>query len=227
MTKQLTSICAAIMALGALAGEITVVGKGTVRLPPDKMKMMFQVSATDADIVAAKTQFAERTASLAATLEEVGVEKNEILTSGLNMTVVKEWENGKSVFKGYNFSESYTFVAKLDRARLERLYTLLVDCKTIEGLSLSFELFDTETPKQEAIARAVADARKTAEGIVRAAGVKLGKVDEIVYGYEGDSRYDRGLMKANFVMAEGGSMSVGELHEIEISDTVRIRWKTR
>lgn len=228
MKKLLIGIFAAMLALGAIAGEITVVGKGTVRLPPDKMKMTFQVSAVDADSVTAKQIFAEKTASLSATLTEVGVaEEDEILTSGLNMDVVREWENGKTVFKGYNFSEQYTFVARLDRARLERLYTRLVDCKTIEGLSLSFELFDMETPKQEAIARAVADAKTTAEGIVRAAGVKLGKVEEIVYGCESDSRYERGLIKANFAMADGATMSVGALHEIEISDTVRIRWKTK
>lgn len=227
MKKQLMSVCAAMLALAATAREITVVGKGTVTLPPDKMKMMFRVSAVNQDIVSAKSLFAERTASLAATLAEVGIETNEILTSGLNLDTVKEWENGKMVFRGYSFSEWYTFVAPLDRARLERLYTSLVDCKTIEELNLSFELFDTDAPKQEAIARAVKDARAKAEAIARTAGVRLGKIDEIVYGCEGDNRYERGLMKTNLAVADGASMTVGELHKIEISDSVRIRWNIK
>lgn len=219
------SVCAAMLLLAATAGEITVVGKGTVRLPPDKMKMMFRVSAVDQDIVSAKGLFAERTASLAATLAEVGIGTNEILTSGLSLDTVKEWENGKMAFRGYSFSEWYTFVAPLDRARLERLHTSLVDCKTIEELNLSFELFDTDAPKKEAIARAVNDARAKAEAIASAAGVRLGRIEEIVYGCEGDNRHERGLMKAT--LADGASMTVGELHEIEVSDTVRIRWKIR
>lgn len=227
MKKQLMSVCAAILSIAAVAGEITVVGTGTVRLPPDKMKMMFRVSAVDQDIVSAKSLFAERTASLATTLADVGIGTNEILTSGLNLDTVKEWENGKMSFRGYSFSEWYTFVAPLDRARLERLYTSLVDCKTIEELSLSFELFDTEAPKQEAIARAVNDARAKAEAIAHTAGVRLGKIDEIVYGCEGDNHHERGLMKTNLAMADGASMTVGALHEIEVSDTVRIRWNIK
>lgn len=223
----LMSMCAVALAAEALAGEITVVGRGTVSLPPDKMKMVFQVSATAQDAATSKALFSERTALLAATMSEVGVATNELLTSGLNMSSVREWENGKTVFKGYNFSEWYTFVAKLDRARLEHIYARLVDCGIIEGLNLTFELFDADSARQDAISRAVADARAKAETIARSAGVKLGKVDEIIYGCDGGDLHDRSLMKTRLAAAEGGTVSVGELHEIEITDTVMIKWKTK
>ena len=85
MNRLLKSMCAIALAIPALAGEITVTGKGSVSLPPDKMKMTFEVSAIDLDIAAAKRTFKERTAILSATLAKVGVATNEVLTSGMDM----------------------------------------------------------------------------------------------------------------------------------------------
>jgi len=216
------------LALPGIAGEITVTGTGTVRLPPDKMQMTFQVAASDLDATVAKQTFMERTAALAATLSELGVATNEVLTSGLNMEVVREYENGKRVFRGYMFSENYSFIAKVDRARLERVYTALVDCKIIEELNLSFGLFDPAAPQEEARTLAVKNARAIAEGIASAAGVKLGKVSEIVYGSSGDrGEYGMRLKSAVFAPTDGISSQVGALHDIEVSDTVRIRWKLK
>ena len=227
MNRLLKSMCAIALAIPALAGEITVTGKGSVSLPPDKMKMTFEVSAIDLDIAAAKRTFKERTAILSATLAKVGVATNEVLTSGMDMESVKEYEGSRVVkFMGYRFSEEYTFVAKIDRARIERLYTALVDCKCVEKMRFWFELFDNETPRQEARAQAVGNAREIAAGIAQAAGVRLGEIEEIEYSAL-DGFNPRYIQTNCFADYSEAVSSVGALRNIEISESVRIKWKIK
>jgi len=228
MNKLLTAICAIALSIPAVSGEISVVGKGTVSLPPDKMKMAFEVSALDLDIAVAKRRFKEQSATLAMTLAKVGVATNEILTSGMQMESVTEYENSSMVFKGFRFSESYTFVARLDRARMERLYTALVNSKCVAELKFWFELFDNETPRQEARALAVKNAREIADGIAKAAGVSLGEIEEISYNFANTDRPYQYLQNNCFAAADDRSItSAGSLRTLEISEIVRIKWKIK
>lgn len=228
MNKLLKSICVIALAVPALAGEITVVGKGSVSLPPDKMKMTFTVSALDLDIAVAKRRFKEYSATLAMTLAKVGVATNEILTSGMQMENVKEYENSSMVFKGFRFSEDYTFVARLDRARMERLYTSLVNSKCVEELAFWFELFDSEAPRQAARALAVENAREIADGIAKAAGVSLGEIEEITYDFADIYHPNRYLQNNCFAASDDRSItSAGSLRTLEISEKVRIKWKIK
>lgn len=236
--KMLAALLFALsLSLGALCGEMTVTGKGMVRLPPDKMRLAFEVSAMDMDVGEAKRVFAERTAALSVTLAEAGVTSNEVYASGLEMEYVTEYEElnapfgiAKKVPKGYRFSEQYTFIARLDRARLENIYSRLVAGKIVEGLNVHYELFDIQAPMNAARALAVKDARETAEGIAAAAGVTLGEIGEIVYRGDGTlpvraagAFFDARIKCDESFCAE----PVGSPRDIAISDSVQITWKIR
>ena len=235
MKKLTAALCVLALSIAAFAGEITVAGKGMVRLPPDKMRMAFEVSAMDLDIGTAKRVFAERTAALAATLAEAGVASNEVFTSGLAIENVIEYEHFQNgipmkVTKGYRFLEEYTFIARLDRVRLEDIYSRLVAGEIVEGLSVHYEIFDIQTPMNTARNLAVKNAREIAEGIAAAAGVSLGEIDEIVY--RGDGRIpvatSGALYDARIKCDESfGVEPVGSPSDITISDSVLITWKIK
>lgn len=213
------------LAGGVFGGELTVTGYGKVRLQPDKMKVVFEVSATDKDVAEAKRLFAERSATIADVFAQSGIGTNEVVTSGMEMLPVDDYRNGSMVFVGYKFSEEYTFTAKVDRMRLEKISAALFDCKAVERVRTMFELFDPAAPRREARALAVKDAIATAQDIADAAGVRLCEIDKISYGSATDTRMWRmtNNIAADYAPSEGGSAAA--LRDIEISDSVIISWK--
>ena len=219
--------CMAMLAAVSQAAEIVVNGNGVVRRQPDKMRITFTVSATDDDMAEARRQFGERTDTLAEAFVAAGIATNEVTTAGMEMHKEYNYENGRRVLNGYTFSESYMFVAKVDRLRLARINAALFECQAIGSFEEYFELFDPESVRSEARAMAVADARKIAEEIAAAAGVRLGKIQEIEYGDSG-----RLVTYGKFARAEsadfGGETGSGALlRDIEISESVRIKWNIK
>lgn len=208
----------------ALAGEITVTGKGRISLPPEKMKITFEVSASTNDMTQAEKIFAERTATLSAALASAGISSNEVVTAGLEMAPNMEYDKGELVFRGYLFRESYTFTAKLDRVRLGEILAALFGSKAVQSANTSFELFDPEAPRREARLIAVKNAREIAEDIASAAGVSLGEIEEITYG---DTHDARNSMRFTNYAATVSDEAGASLRNIEISDSVIIKWKTK
>ena len=228
MKKMSMALGAVALAAVALAGEIAVTGSGTVMKQPDKMKIVFAVSATDKDMAEARRLFGERTDMTAEAFAVAGIATNEVTTAGMEMHKEYSYENGRRVLSGFTFSETYTFTAKVDRTRLARINAALFECQAIGSFEEYFELFDTETVRSEARAKAVANAREIAEGLAKAAGVRLGKIQEIEYG-EGGGRV---VTYSKFARAEaadfgGETGSSAQLKDIEVSDSVRIRWKIK
>ena len=212
-------------ALVSLAGELTVTGTGVVKRQPDKMKITFTVSAEDKDMTVARRMFEEHTATLASAFVAAGILTNEVVTSGVSMCVDYDWHEGRK-FNGYMFEEDYIFVAKVDRARLNRINSALFSCKAVKSLSNSFELFDPAAARNEARTLAVKNARDVAQRMARDAGVTLCEINEIIYtGFEArDYTYTNHATPSS---AYDGSGSVTSLRDIVVSETVCIKWKIK
>ena len=215
------------LASAALAGELSVVGTGTARRQPDKMKITFSVSSTDKDMATARRLFDERTASLSSTLAAAGIATNEVMTTGMDVNREFDYVNGSQVFVGYRFEECYTFAAKLDRKRLERIKTALFDSEAIESLRLWYDLFEPSELRKAARANAVANAREIAEGIAAAAGVSLGEIDEISYGGDRNGGYSRANCVNSMAAAAAGDEAGAptSLQDMAVSDSVTIKWR--
>ena len=230
LNKMKTIVCVLgllVLAACAFGGELSVVGTGTAKRQPDKMKITFSVSSTDKDMAEARRQFDERTASLAATLALAGIATNEVMTTGMDMDREFHYANGSPVFAGYRFTENYTFAAKLDRGRLERIKASLFDSEAIESLRLWYELSEPSELRKSARAEAVANAREIAEGIAAAAGVALGDIEEISYGGEIRGGYSHMNLKMAAMAAGDEAGAATSLQDIAVTDSVTIKWKIK
>ena len=229
--KRIVSVVGMIfLAAAVFGGELSVVGTGRAKRQPDKMKITFSVSSTDKDMGVARRRFDERSASLTATLASAGIATNEVMTTGMDVNPEFDYVNGSQVFTGYRFAENYTFAAKLDRKRLERIKAALFDSEAIESLRLWYELFEPSELRRAARANAVANAREIAEGIAAAAGVELGEIEEIAYAGDGGGGYSRMNCVNPAVMSAGDEAEAGSatsLQDIAVTDSVTIKWKIR
>ena len=213
-------------ALVSLAGELTVTGTGVVKRQPDKMKITFTVSAEDKDMTVARRMFEEHTATLASTFSAAGISTNEVVTSGISMCADYDWREGRK-FNGYKFEEDYIFVAKVDRARLNRINSALFSCKAVKSLSNSFELFDPAAARNEARTLAVKNARDLAQRMAMDADVTLCEINEIIYTAMDPRNYTYSNNFATPSSADDGTGSVTSLRDIVVSETVCIKWKIK
>ena len=230
MKKLAVWLGVAAMAASGLAGELAVTGKGTVRRAPDKMKIVFSVSATEPDLASARKAFAGESAKVAEALAAAGVELGEVTTAGGYMNKSYRYEDGKRIFEGYRMTEEYTVTAPMDRERLDRIKTTLFRSEAIGSLEERFELYDPEALRGEARAAAVANARTIAGELAKAAGVELGEITLIEYGEAGGAA----IGYRNMVMAKGmecdeadfGASGIeAQARELSVGDSVSIRWK--
>lgn len=230
MKKLAVWLVVAAMAASGLAGELAVTGKGTVRRAPDKMKIVFSVSATEPDLASARKAFAGESAKVAEALAAAGVEISEVTTAGGYMNKSYRYEDGKRIFEGYRMTEEYTVTAPMDRERLDRIKTTLFKSEAIGLLEERFELYDPEALRGEARAAAVANARTIAGELAKAAGVELGEITLIEYGEAGGAA----IGYRNMVMAKGMECDEAEFgasgieaqaRELSVGDSVSIRWK--
>jgi len=232
MKKLAVWLGVAAMAASGLAGELAVTGKGTVRRAPDKMKIVFSVSAMEPDLTSARKAFAGESAKVAQALAAAGVEIGEVTTAGgyMNKSYRYEAGTGKRIFEGYRMTEEYTVTAPMDRERLDRIKTTLFKSEAIGSLEERFELYDPEALRGEARAAAVANARTIAGELAKAAGVELGEITLIEYGEAGGAA----ICYRNMVMAKGmeceeadfGASGIeAQARELSVSDSVSIRWK--
>ena len=225
MKKMIVALGVIGFALVSLGGELTVTGKGVVKRQPDKMKITFTVSAVDKDMTVARRMFEEDTVTLASAFAAAGISTNEVVTSGISMCADYDWREGRK-FNGYKFEEDYIFVAKVDRARLNRINSALFSCKAVNSLRNSFELFDPAAARNEARTLAVKNARDVAQRMARDAGVTLCEINEIIYtGFE--ARAYTYTNAATPSSAYDGSGSVTSLRDIVVSETVCIKWKIK
>ena len=224
--KKMTVVLGVIgFALVSLAGELTVTGKGVVKRQPAKMKITFTVSAEDKDMTVARRMFEEHTATLTSTFTAVGISTNEVVTSGISMCADYDWREGRK-FNGYKFDEDYIFVAKVDRARLNRINSALFSCKAVNSLRNSFELFDPAAARNEARTLAVKNARDLAQRMAKDADVTLCEIGEIVY----TAMEPRDYTYNNFASPSSsydGTGSVTSLRDIVLTETVCIKWKIK
>ena len=167
-----------------LASEIVVQGQGSVEQAPDMATITLgsQFAAKQADD--ALDQVSEATATVLATLTELGVEAKDVQTSGLYLNPV--WDDSYNRHGGRNirgYSAGNTVHIRVrDLDKLGGLLDQVVEdgANTFNGLS--FGLQDSTDAKNEARRRAVADARAKAELYAEAAGVSLGKIIELTDG---------------------------------------------
>jgi len=216
-------------ALPAMAGNISIEGRGEVRAAPDMALINSGVTTQGATAREALDANTAAMAELIATLKESGIEARDIQTSGfsVNPNYVYSDErdaNGYTLppkINGYQVSNTVT-VAVRDLADLGTILDQSVDvgANTINGVS--FSVADPSELYNEARKAAFADARAKAELYATAASASLGELEAITESQGFDApqpypMYARADVAAAPVPVEAGEMS--------FSITVNVQWE--
>ena len=194
--------------MGMMMGRLSVTAEGSARIAPDMATISLGVTTQAETAAQALTQNSAAQQAVIDKLKAEGVAESDIQTSGLNLSPVQAYPEGQApVVTGYQVSNIVT----VQMRDLDKLGTLL-DALVAEGANqvqgISFGREDTQSAEDEARVDAIAEARRRAEVMAQAAGVKVGPIVSISEGAAGPGPMPM-MMRAQ--AASGAPVEAGEL----------------
>lgn len=156
--------------------RLTVSGQGEARVAPDMATIQMGVTTQAASAAEAMRQNSTQQTAVIEALTGAGVETADIQTSGLNLTPMMDYGEGRApAVTGYQASNMVAVRIK-DVARLGEVLDAIVGAGANEINGIGFTRDDATGTEDEARRAAVADARHKAEVLAEAAGLTLGPV---------------------------------------------------
>jgi len=160
-----------------VANTVTVSGQATVTSPPDEAVVILTVENDGATAPAAMDATSVQTQQVLDRLKSDGIEDSAIQTSSITLYPIRTYDpnTGKENLAGYRAQNSIKVTLK-DAATVGKVLTAGVET----GVSLvsgpEWRLRDDSKAVNEALTKAVANARTKAETLAAAEGVSIGDV---------------------------------------------------
>ena len=213
MRKNMRCLVAAllVLALAMSAGlaladtTITVSGSGVTLVTADTAVVSLGVMARNKEVLQAQAKVNETIAAIRAVLTDLGIEEENINTDYINIYAMYDYSNDMEEITAYNANS--TLAIKLtDVAMVGRVIDTAFEAgaNTLNGIE--FSASDSTEAREEAMRKAVADAKRKAEVLAQAAGLTLKEI--VTIQETGVYSYDSGAN--NFSMKAAGMETVEE-----------------
>ena len=154
--------------------QISVVGRGEIKVSPDRATIQISVQTRATTAAAAAADNANKQQSVMAALRALGLGNDQLSTINYNVYPEQRYEQGKEpVIVAYNVTNTIL----VDVRKLSQVGPV-IDAALSHGAnmitSLQFYASNTETARRTAITSAIEKARADAEAAARAARGSLG-----------------------------------------------------
>jgi uncharacterized protein len=204
---------------------ISVQGRGTVRAEPDLVQLSFSISVLDQEYDVAMARLNDRVNQLRQDVATVDVDPKELKTTNFNISPKHYWseEEEEQVFLGFEAEHDLRLELPLDQDLLNRALVQLAESASQATFSIYFAVKDQDALRQRVLANAVARARENAETLAQAAGVQLGEILRIEYGWA-EVRFSERMMTYEASEMPTSPMPDIQPDEIEAGDNVTVIW---
>src|ERR1700730_13141696 len=165
-----------------LVPQISVSGRGEIKVSPDRATIQISVQTRASTAAAAAAENANKQQSVLAALRALGLGSDQLSTINYNVYPEQRYEQGKEpVIVAYNVTNTIL----VDVRKLSQVGPV-IDAALSHGAnmitSLQFYASNTEVARRSAIATAIEKARADAEAAAQAAHGSLGTLLEINIG---------------------------------------------
>ena len=172
---------------------IKVQGRGRVAVQPDTVIITFDVEVRAQEYKDCLNNLNQRTTALRSEIEAAGRAGSELKTSNFSLRVNTKYTQGRHVFDGYAGSHTLHIKFPADKEVLNQVLREIARGHSGAEIRLTFTVQDKEAVKQAALVEAVKTAQKNAQTLAEAAGLKLGQIQQIDYGWAEIRVYDRAM----------------------------------
>jgi len=156
--------------------QINASGVGQVYMTPDLAYVYIGVNTKAEDVSTALSTNNQNAQAISSALTELGIEAKDIQTSAFNVYPQQEYGPNGEVLRTVYAVDNTVFVTVRDLQKLGQILDQAVrsGANSIQGVT--FDVTTKTEALEQARKMAIEDARKNAEAISTAAGVKLGRV---------------------------------------------------
>ena len=167
---------------------IKVTGKSSVHASPDFTRISLTISDTLKEYDACLAKSVADMNIIVECIKEFGFNRKELKTTSFEIdrktqSYRDKNDNWKERFLGYEYTEDLNFIFKNDNERLGKILYALAHLPIIPEISISYFCSDVETIKNQLLELAIQDAKKKAELLTSASGVKLCEILDIDYSW--------------------------------------------
>ena len=210
MKKVMALVLMMVLLLSTAAAEtkITVSGTGETQVSADTAVISLGVSARDKDVLKAQQKVNETIAAIRKALLAQQVAEDCINTDYMNIYAMYEYTGEEEQIAAYNANSTLAIkVTDMDSVGTLIDAAFAAGANTLNGIS--FSASDTEEAKAESLRKAVADARRKAEVLAEAAGLRITQMEGIAEGGTYSFENSVGNFSAKGLGAEETAMDAG------------------
>lgn len=212
---------------------ITVKGRGHVNVKPDQVELRLDLEAKDKIYNKSMDMASKQIEQLKQAFENEGFSKDSIKTTSFNIRAAYDSVRDKdrnyiSVFTGYECSHGLKLSFDFDSSRLADALRAIMKSRVNPRIDIDFTVKNPSAVNEQILQRAAENARKKAEILCTASGVKLGALVGIDYNW-GEVRF---ASMTKYKIPCDGAVAAGmpcdidiDPDDIEAGDTVTFVWE--
>lgn len=209
--------------------QIMVSANGEVVVTPDRANIQLGVETEAKTAALASAENNKKQTAVLAAIKALGIPASAITTSSFSVQPIQRWDDKlrKTLIDGYRVSNLVVVnVSKIEQTGAVIDGALANGANRVAGLN--FESSDPSKAREEAITKAVAQARKEAEVAAKAAGGSIeGLLEITINSYEPPRPMPQFAM-AKMASADAMSTPVSEgTLTVQVNVTTRWRFMTR
>lgn len=218
-----------------MSGKITVKGMGKVSAKPDYVVLSMKLEAKHKEYDKAMDMAAEQLTQLNDSLISVDFKKDAIRTTNFKVSTDYEsykdnQENYQRVFSGFVCKHQLKLSFDFDLKRLSKALNAAAGCPAHPELNITFTVKDADAVNEKLLREATVNAKRKAELLCEASGVKLGRLLTIDYNWGevnicSNTRYDLAENRLYDEKPRGVKAIAIEPDDIDVSDTATFVWE--
>jgi uncharacterized protein len=196
---------------------VSVNGTGKITVKPTIARINFGVSTHNDTANAAQTENDAIMAKITAALKAAGIKEEDIQTTGYSLQPRWVWDktNEKNIQNGYDMNHNMTVIVRAIKDA-GKTVSLIADngANTVDGISFDVDDATLEQTKLAALDLAMANARKRADVVAKAAGKTILSVQTVnvnEYSYTPYPMYkaaDTAVSGSGAAPVEAGTMDI-------------------
>ncbi|WBW96725.1 SIMPL domain-containing protein [Oceanirhabdus sp. W0125-5] len=150
-------------------------GEGIVTAKPNQAIISLGVVTKDKDVKNAKDENAELANQVLKNLMKIGIKEEEIETSTYTISSMYDYQDGKKIFRGYEVKHIFKITIK-DLSKVSEVIDVAAESGANVVNYIRFTVSNPEFYYNQALEKAVINARKKGEVVARTIGVKINKI---------------------------------------------------
>lgn len=204
------------------APTIRVMGEATVKGNPELLVVRIPVNAKNESYAACSTALTTHFSNLKTSLKNAGIDEHQIFSNDMRINEHYEYNSGGRTMMGYEGSINAIIRTPNTTESLQIITGILADDKFKFGYSLNYEFSENQKTllQDEAMTKAIAEAKSNATALANGLNLKLGTVLEI--NYQVNESQPSPWVKTYAMESKSNAASDVELNPEEQSLTKRV-----